>query len=103
METVPFTLKSKWHYFFYGMSTENVLAGMIADAESIGCEFLSVHMVMAPAPPASKLALATNGKTPPMIHLFRVFVRCPSREFPRIMEDMQKAAAREQKEGLRVE
>lgn len=87
-----------YHYFFYGLCTENVLAGMIASAESKGCEFVQLIPQMAPVAPAG--LVRASGK-PEMVIVYRILVRCKKEDFPRIAEEMQAEAKKEQAEGLR--
>ena len=88
----------KWHYFFYGMSTEDVLSGMIQSAEAKGCEFLQVSPMQIPVPTS---ALVRSNGQPQTVLVYRIFVRCRKEDFPRIQEAMNAEAKKESQEGLR--
>lgn len=88
----------KYHYFFYGLCTEDQLSPMIATAEQYGCEFVYLHAVQVTVN-ASRLSLP-NAK-PVTVDAFRIFVRCPREEFEAIKAMMEADARLEKKEGFR--
>ena len=93
-----FRVPSKWHYFEYGICSENMLSGFIADAESYGCEFQFVVPGMMPL----KQSVITNGRQgPQMVPVVKVWVRCIKADFPSIHAELQKAAKAEASQGLR--
>jgi len=67
-------MKTAYHYFFYGLTSEDQLNSLIQEAEEIGCEFVQLVPMAVPATQMGKLALA--GRPQGMVILFRVFVRC---------------------------
>lgn len=89
------------HYFFYGMGTEDAIAGLIKSAEAKGCEFLQLIPAMLPVQ-TSHLALA-NGRSsqPQMVPVLRLFVRCKAEDFAGIEKAMREDAEKEKAEGLR--
>lgn len=90
---------SKFHYFFYGACTEDVLSGMLQSAEAKGCEFLQLVPMQVPIAPQG--LVKANGR-PEIVLLYRLFVRCLKADFERIKKEMEEDAKREQMEGLRL-
>jgi len=81
-------------YFFYGVASEPVLPGLIANAEKLGCEFLTIVPMQMQVQP-SNLSLYGSQAQPQLVTIYRLYVRCVRTEFPAIKEAMEKEAKEE--------
>lgn len=93
--TKQFTMPARqpFHTFIFGIADEAGMSGLIASAESHGCEFIQAIACQVPDPRPVNLLVPGVPQRPQTIRAFQILVRILASEFPALVAKLQAANA----------